>query len=166
MSHLAHNKKLYLKILNGFIKDYKDKSLDNLEDDEFKRTTHTLKGLSANIGATNLHHVAKELDETQNKELLPQLYKELNLVISELEEKLLRPECKETKGKKAISPEIRDDLFTRLKQAVATKRPKKCEPVIQEIEGYNLLNEDREVFDQVKFLINKYKFKEVENLLN
>ena len=73
-------------MLKNFATNYKDLNLDQMSDEEFKLKTHTIKGLSATIGATQLHAIAKELDETQNKQLLPEFYKLLANVISEIDE--------------------------------------------------------------------------------
>jgi PAS domain S-box-containing protein len=89
LTYLANNKKLYLKLLKDFKNDYKGLNLDYLDKKSFKLITHTLKGLSGNIGAISLHNITKELDKTQNKELLPNFYYELNLVIDELEKKII-----------------------------------------------------------------------------
>jgi signal transduction histidine kinase/CheY-like chemotaxis protein len=83
--YFADNKKLYLKILRNFANDYKKLNLDNLSTDAFKRATHSIKGLSANIGANTLNLIATELDESQNKALLPKFYNELTNVIAEIE---------------------------------------------------------------------------------
>jgi CheY-like chemotaxis protein/HPt (histidine-containing phosphotransfer) domain-containing protein len=83
--YFANNKKLYFKILKSFAKDYKNLNLDNLSTDDFKRATHSIKGLSANIGATTLNIISLELDESQNKALLPKFYNELTHVILEIE---------------------------------------------------------------------------------
>jgi len=86
--YFANNKKLYFKILINFAQEYKNLNLDNLSDDEFKRATHTIKGLSASIGATALSAITIELDRTQDKTLLPQFYQALNDVVSDIEEKI------------------------------------------------------------------------------
>ena len=84
LKHTAGSKKLYLKILNRFSNDYKNIALENLSQTEFELAVHTVKSISATIGATDLHTIATKLDETQNRELLASFYKELNLVLEEL----------------------------------------------------------------------------------
>ena len=80
-----NSKKLYLKMIKNFAADYKNIDLESLDDESFSLKTHTIKSISASIGATQLHEVAKELDETQNKQLLPQFYQCLQDVILEIE---------------------------------------------------------------------------------
>ncbi|MEA3512893.1 MAG: response regulator, partial [Campylobacterota bacterium] len=81
--HMANNEKLYLKILSDFYNDYKDIDFQEL-DENFNITIHSLKGLSENIGAMDLHKVSKELNDTKNLNLLPILSEKLNLVLNEL----------------------------------------------------------------------------------
>jgi len=165
LSHLSGNTKLFLKILNNFVEDYKDFELGNLADESFKRAVHTLKGLSANIGATSLNNVVKELEQTENKGLIPQLTIELAKVITEIEEKIIIVESKEIAKKKEISLSKRNQLFSELRKAVETKRPNNCKPIIEQIEQFELIEIDNNLFFEVKNLIRKYKFNEVLELL-
>ena len=86
LTHLAGNKKLYVKVLKDFYENHKVLKLEALDEETFKRAIHTLKGLSANIGATALHNVAVQLDESQDRNLIPILYQVLDPVIAELKE--------------------------------------------------------------------------------
>ena len=158
LKYLANNKKLYLKILNNFKKDYKNLNLDNLDEPSFKLKIHTLKGLCANIGATSLHKITKELDDTQNKDLLPRFYKKLNLVIDELEEKLIANNNFIDDNKEDIPQEKRDELFNRLKEALDLMEPEKCNSIIQELEKYNFANEDKEKFIKIVEFVSEYDF--------
>jgi signal transduction histidine kinase/DNA-binding NarL/FixJ family response regulator/HPt (histidine-containing phosphotransfer) domain-containing protein len=88
------NEELLLVMIKGLYK-YKDIKLEILEDEEFKRVIHTIKGVSASAGATNLYKVIKELDETQNKELIPKFYEELKKVCDEIDDKLNLSETNE-----------------------------------------------------------------------
>ena len=106
-----------------------------MSDDELKITTHTIKGLSGNIGAKGLYKVIEKLDNTQDKNLIPIFYKELNAVLDELKtlEKPMNVEILELVKLNQIK---RDELFLELKEIVKTKKPKKCEPILEEIEKY------------------------------
>jgi HPt (histidine-containing phosphotransfer) domain-containing protein len=84
LKHLAGNKKLYLKVLNAFYNDYNDLNLEELNLENLIRITHTIKGLSTSMRAINLSENAKEIENTQNKNLFPQFYEELNRVCDEL----------------------------------------------------------------------------------
>lgn len=164
LKHLAGNKKLYLKILNDFHREYRDIELESVDEKSFKILTHTIKGLSANIGATALHKIAQELDTTQNRELLPSFYKELAIVQDELDEKLSKDD-KESQDKKSISKEVRDALFTKLKDGVEEERVQLCEPIITELSQYSLSKEDALLLEKVKDSIDEFDFDEALEVL-
>ncbi|MCX6076958.1 MAG: ATP-binding protein [Campylobacterales bacterium] len=177
LKYLAGNKKVYLKILNNFLNNYKNFSFVNLNSEEFQRATHTIKGLSANIGATVLHTISEELDERQDKTLLDSWHEEMKNIIEELSDKLpetKKEEIKEQKkelllvseqSNKCLWNTKREKLFSKLKEAAATSRPKECEAIISEIEGYELSMEDSELLNKAKILIEKYEFKEASSML-
>jgi len=161
---LSNNKKVYMKILEGLL-EYKDIDLEKLDDDEFKRATHTIKGISKGAGAADLYQIIKELDETQNKGLLPQFYKHLKIVTDEIQSKL-KP-TKEGKGNtKILDEKLKEELFERLKEALKTNRPKNCEPIINEIEKYKLDKDTEKQFQKVKNLIKKFKLSQALEVLN
>lgn len=165
LEHLAGNKKLYLKILNDFVSNKKNIVLEELDSEAYKRATHTIKGLSASIGATSLYRIAKELDETGNKNLLPRFYEALKLVMNELEEKLQTVGMQQSESEGKISKEKRDELFEKLKEAVETKIMTECEPIMEEIEMYELMREDKELFEKIKYFVDEFEFKEAMKLL-
>jgi len=164
LSHMGGNEKLYLKILNDFVSNYENLNLEILNDEEFTRTIHTLKGLSANIGANTVNQIALEIEHTKDKTLLPKLYEELNKVISELKEKLNTTNSK-ANTKKPLDPSKRDELFNSLKEAVESKRIQKCRPIIEEIEQYQLNSEDKELFDIIKNYIEEFDFRSANKIL-
>ncbi len=60
---------------------------------------------------------------------------------------------------------FRDELFNRLEKAIKSKRPKKCNEVIKEIENYTLSKKDKNTFIQIKNLVKNYKFQEALEIL-
>jgi len=161
---LAGNKKLYLKIVNDFYNNYLNLELDKLNDDEFKRTVHTLKGLSANIGATKLYEITKKLDETQDKSLIYSWQVEMKKVLDELQSKLQLKEENQIQKTQLPHAEIKE-LFLKLKKAARTKRSKECKLIIDELEQYKLSSLDKKIFEDVKKLLRKYNFKEIVEIL-
>ncbi len=158
LKRLGGNKKLYLKVLKDFKNNYKNLNLEDADEDEFKRVVHTLKGLSAVIGAKNLHKASQELEKLKTKESLEVFYEELNRVVDELVLKL-KIEVKEKVDKEPISERIRDELFLGLKNAVNTKKIKECNLSIAKLDAYSLNEKDDALFSEMKSLIKKYKFK-------
>jgi len=56
-----------------------------MNNDTLRISAHSLGGLSANIGAIALSKIAKDLEDTLNKDLFDELYVELNKIIYELQ---------------------------------------------------------------------------------
>ena len=156
------DKKIFVNILKGLVK-YKDINMESLNDKEFKRATHTIKGVSASAGALNLNSITKQLDESQDKDYLPEFYQELSKVVKEIEDKIILAEVKIEKIELEIDK--RDKLFAKLKEAVSTKRAKNCKPIIEEFEKYNLSKEDDKLYQEVKQFIKKFKFKNAMEIL-
>jgi PAS domain S-box-containing protein len=165
LKHLGGNKNLYLKVLANFQKDYTHFEIDKFNTVDFKRATHTLKGLSANIGATQLHIVTKELDETQDKTLLNGVYQELQKVLEDL---------KQLKGENAnseialleLSYKHKIELFNQLKEFIEKFKVNKYKEVIKEIEKYKLESDDKKTLKSVKEFLNVYNYKDAILALN
>lgn len=158
------NEKIYKNILKGLY-EFKDINLNAIADkDEFKRVTHTIKGLSASAGATKLHKIAKELDESGDKTLIPKFYAEFNKVMDELKNSNLFKE--DTVEKKEISQEKKEKLFDKLKDTLSSKRVKNIKAIVNELSNYKLSKEDEEIFQKIKEFTKKFKFKEALEVLN
>ncbi len=162
--HMDNNHKLYIKILNDFYMDNKNLKLDNLNDEEFKRTIHTIKGLSANIGAISLNKATKELEESQNRDLLAKFYDKLYQVLNELRSLELTNNKNNLTLLKNDNNEIKK-LFIKLKEALLSKRPKKYKAVIQDIQKYKLDIKEEELLNQIKVLSKKYKIEDAIKLI-
>jgi len=160
--HLGGNEKLFEKITNSFYNSYQDIEFEELDKEEFQRTIHTLKGLSANIGALTLHETVKK--QEQNKNLMPKLKEELSKVLKELESYKNKKQLNEIKLLK-LNNEDRTELFNKLNQAAKSKRVKNSQEIIEEIEKYELNDMDKKVFEEAKNNMNEYKFKEAVDIL-
>ena len=162
LSHLADNKKLYLKILHDFYTNYKEIKLEDIKEDELERFAHTLKGLSANIGATKLSDISKELEKTQDRELFENLNAELTKVTEELQ--VLQKEDT-TQSTLFLDKAKREELFSNLKEFVSKKRARNAKQIIEELHNYNLLDNDKELLDRIEELLNQRKYKEIMEML-
>ncbi len=166
LTHIAGNKKLYLKILANFYNDYKDIKLENLEKEEFERVIHTIKGLSANIGATALHVASKKLDETQNKKLSSRFYEELCKVVDELG-KLAEDKSEDTSGKLlSLSKEKRYELLKKLRGYAKRRRSKYCKELLEELFAYKLNKKDEIFFTEIKYMIENRRYNRAVELIN
>lgn len=164
LSFLGNNSTLYKNILNNFYNDYVNINLNSFLDKEFYIILHTIKGLSANIGANNLSKTAYKIEETRDRRLVNSLNEELYKVLSDIES-LNITKAKKLENKKILKKRKRDELFSLLLVASKTKLIKKCKPILEEIDCYNLDSNDQLLFNEVKILIKRYKFKEIINIL-
>jgi HPt (histidine-containing phosphotransfer) domain-containing protein len=141
--------------------EYKSLKLELLNDEELQRVAHTIKGLSGSIGALKLQEKAEEIESTLNKDLFSEFYDLLNAVILEIEEKV---EFKSAKVK-TISKTDEEILFGELKNALASKKVKIIKPILQEIEGVELSKANQELFENIKKLTKKFKYKDAFALM-
>jgi len=166
LQSVVNNKQLYIKLLKDFFNNYKDLDLNSLNEFDFKRTTHTVKGLSATLGFMSLYKITKDLDETQNKEYLDSFYIELNKVLEELDK--LKSD-NHSNDKNIVKLKIDDKklslLYNELNIAIKTYRPQKCKPIIDNILEYKLNKEDIDKIDKIKSFIEKYEFDNALKLL-
>lgn len=165
LSHLAGNKELYKKILLRFLNDFESLNFSFMSKEEKRRTIHTIKGLSGNIGAVKLYEI---ISEAQNENISineEALVLELDKVLDEIRIHVVKDKEIGEK-KKFFNDEIKEEIFRKLKEAVKTKRPKNFEILLSEIESYEIKNEDKELFTNIKDLVSRYKYKQIEELLD
>ncbi|MEA3353346.1 MAG: response regulator, partial [Campylobacterota bacterium] len=161
LKHIAGNKKVYISILDDFYNDFSNKTIEEFEEED-NMLIHTLKGLSGNIGAKSLYDIVKKVDENKDKTLLPKMYKELTYVIDEL--KILEKSSKQLQ-KLSVTKEKTDQLFNDLKKALETKRLKNITPVMEKIEKYELIDEYKKQFKEIKTHIDNFDYKKALSIL-
>lgn len=154
----------YKKILLGLIK-YKNIDFKSLNDEEFKRTIHSLKGLCGSAGALEVAELAKDIEKLFDEEKLKLFKMKLNEIIDEVESKLIIEDMTSQDNKKELTDFLKIELFKNLKEALSTKRLKKVTPVIEEIKQFKLSEEDRVLINKIDEYIEKFKFKEAMELI-
>jgi len=161
--HMAGNRELYKKILQKFYNNYKDIELEALEDKELQRVTHTIKGLSANIGAVALSEISKDIEESLDRTLFFKFYDALTPVMKELSYLPTKESIPE--GSMVLSQAKKEELLSALKECAKRRRSKVCKEVLLEFEQYRLEGEDRELFLKIKESIDKYNYSRVLEIL-
>ena len=163
LNKLNNDEKLYTKILKDFKKKYQNVKFENLNDEEYRITIHTLKGLAGNIGADNLQELLSIIEENNDKEILTLIYKRLDEVMIDISS--LNNTYNESSNKKEISKDIKIELFNDLEMTLNNKRPKQILLVLDKLEEYELEFADKEYLENIKQLINKYKYREALEVL-
>ncbi len=169
LDYLGGDKEIYLSLLNNFYKKYSKVEFDIMDDEEFAIATHTLKGLSASVGAKELNTLSIELDKTQDRGLLEEFKIALELVLNELNEKIVMRKSKDIivddVAKENLHVDTRDVLFVKLKEALDSMEPDECESIMNEFSKYNLDDKDKEILDKISILIDEYDFDEAMGLI-
>lgn len=170
LARMVDDEALYKKVTRDFVSLYanaaeKMQELIKEDIDEAKRLAHTIKGLSANIGAEALSKSAKALEDNPVAEHIEPFKVELEKVVNELKNAPFLKEENTEQNKEKIDKIKRDMLFEELEAAIKKRRPQLCQPVIEAIEGYELDEADRELFENVKALVKKYKFNDALKII-
>jgi len=157
LSHMADNKELYLNILNDFKNKYQDLKLDILNEKEFYRVIHTIKSLSATIGALKLNEISKKIENIKKEEYITDFYKELKIVLNELKS-INISDIKKTNIK--LNKQKKDKFLSNFKECAKKRRIIKCKKLLKDLEIYQF-DDDNDFFTKIKDLVNKRKYYEV-----
>lgn len=171
LSHMMEDRQLYEKILGDFAREYENKgalieTMIKEHNSDAKRLLHTIKGLSANIGALTLNSCAVSLEESLSVEDIPMFKQELKRVIDEIKTSRLFDSVEESKAvKEAMDESLLIELIQELKETLAKRRPQLCLPILERLNGYALEAKTQTLYDEITPLIKKYKFQEAMNVL-
>ena len=152
LSRVVGDAKLYEKLLGDFANNYGSLKISPNEED-FKRIIHTIKGLSAAIGAKKLSEVSKTLEDDPNVKNLAAFQEQLNLVCDEIVRTIKFK--KDLTIQQPISAEREKALLQELKTALKSRRKNLYAPLLEELSGHN----------ELKVLVKGYKFKEALEIL-
>lgn len=168
LEQLFNNTTLYKKVLKNFYEQYKDLDITLIkEKDNFKRTIHTLKGLSGNIGASTLHSLILQTEQNDTQNNITLLSYELHSVIEEIgsiNARLLGRKIEKI-DKLKISKEKLEQLFHQLDDNIQTKRPNIYNKTIEEIEKFDLEKNDKKIFDEIQESLSKYNYQMAHKIL-
>lgn len=171
LKYMNGNLALYYKILRNFQSNYEDahnslKKLLTENKKEAKRLLHTLKGLSASIGANDLHTITKQLEASFDSSLLGTFDHELGKVLDDI------ASCPDLSNQRQRNPDLpllegntRNNLWSSLTQATQSKRPKKIKGILDKFSPYALQEEDEQKLAEVRVLLDKFKYNDALNLL-
>lgn len=149
----------YGDIAGMFVEKYDNFKLE-LDDKERKNIIHTMKGVSATIGATELHRLTLAVEEEPSIKTLELLMTELALVCEELKKNFAKDKKAHTGDKIELPLEEIQALFAELKEAVGTKRPKLISPIIKRLDKVALPLGKEKSFNTAKKHIEGYEFEE------
>jgi HPt (histidine-containing phosphotransfer) domain-containing protein len=167
LEYLSNDKKIYLKLLDNFLKKYTDFDLYSMDEEEFARGTHTLKGLSASVGANELNTLVSVLDKTKDRTLIQNMNEALERVLNELREKLVFNVEKEVlSDKKVLSAQNEKVLLEEMREALESMEPQKCEEIIKEFNTYTLNDALKDTLAKINSFVDEYDFDEALKLID
>lgn len=155
--------RLYTNIVLKFSEQYKH-FVPSLESPDFTYTIHTLKGLSGTIGAERLYWLAQEVEKNFNESVVSQFVEELRHVCEEIDANFTN-ELADPEGKQHVSKEEVKTLFTELKKAIESKRPKRIQPILSQFESISLDHQSNHLYKKVKRFIEAYEFDQALKVL-
>jgi CheY-like chemotaxis protein/HPt (histidine-containing phosphotransfer) domain-containing protein len=157
-------KKLFIKVISNFYKDYNELDLYSLEDKELENKTHAIAGLAGTIGAISLSNIAKKIEHTLDKELIPEFNGQLHLVLSDIQIILNDIEVKNS-NKKMIDSQTKTKLFEELKDALLKKEKTNCKRAIEEIHSFKLEHDDEKLISQIELCVGIKSYEEALEIL-
>lgn len=172
LRRVNNNKKLYVNILNKFSENYKDivqkikTSYQKKDYETAKRIIHTLKGVSGNIGADEIHQLTNVVEQdimnhkdASVKKGLIILDKHIQPLIKSISASF---EIKEEKKLVEMDLVKVNEFIPQLKEFLAEKNPKAKE-VIKDLANAGLSGKE---FDEMVHKLNRYDFKNALLLLD
>lgn len=165
LKRIKNNKKLYLNLLKKFnssnltfIEELKI-AIDSGDHEKVHRLIHTLKGVSGNIGADELHEYVKSIEQLIRDDNLKEFSTELPVLDKRLRELLnaINEKLKSEDETATVEPD-RDKinaLIPQLKWLLKTKNPN-ARQMIEELKAAGLSGR---TFELLTAQINKYDFK-------
>jgi CheY-like chemotaxis protein len=175
------NMKFYKKLLIEFRDDYSNsfneikRSIENNNLKDAERYAHGIKGVAGNIGISKLHKIAGDLETVIRKRetdrydvILNQYSKELSKVLNSLQ--VLKP--KEDRYKEESVSDTQEksqdklaELLEGLIPHIKKQKPKKCEPVLEQISRLSCPDHLVKLVKELTKLIERYNFNEAEIIL-
>ena len=181
LKRVGGNRRLYSELLFKFHCDYQTvtarlrDALAQNDMDLAQRLTHTMKGVSGNIGARELQKVATKLDaaiKNDNIELIKDILhafdSKLKIVLNGLKpfvDKIIEDEKKESGKKEHGKSQKLFELLRELKTFTTKRRPKQSKEVLRKIEAYVWPAQYAGDVAELCRLIGKYRFKDAEKIM-
>ncbi len=165
MRRVAGNRQLFDKVLKDFVDKYGNLNPHQEQAPDFPRWLHTLKGLSGNIGAQTLSALCGQLERqrTNFSEVANELKAVVHAISSYTEQsaRLAQPGSGDT----TLSDADWIGALLEIKAGLASKRPKKLQPLLAALGKNRLTDEQKDIFQTLCQYIEKYRFKEAESFL-
>ena len=178
--HANNNHNMYLKILQGFVRDYGGNSfnlrtlIEEFHYEEATRIVHTIKGLCGTIGSSHVQNLAAsleaELEQRQCnfscynvfEERLRALIEDLKIVLTDIasEQNSTVQKTQDPEANKKLADAVKE-----LKDAVDTCSSTRCKRILDGIESIAFEPNQEVLLHKLKELLDDYDFSEASEIL-
>jgi PAS domain S-box-containing protein len=179
LSRVGGNEKLYRSLLVKFYKEYPDSTRqikDALAKEDMElgtRLAHTVKGVAGNLGAGDLQAAGADVEsaiKNSTLENIDELLETFEQNIQSIMNGLKDFVASEESGGERVEKETGDlaklaALLQELEPHMQKKKPKPCKETMAKINSYEWPDDYRSNIVELDRLINKYKFKDAQLLL-
>ncbi|MEW5822922.1 MAG: response regulator [Pseudomonadota bacterium] len=136
--HMGGNARLYLKILRDFLTHYAGREL-RMDDEEISRTLHTLKGLAANIGASELAQRTAQAEHAPDEATFLALRSALEQVTDELHQLLDGGSSLEAQTTRSHAPDEEiQALLDELRTQAGRRSSQACKRLLETLDALQL----------------------------
>ncbi|MCQ2103954.1 MAG: response regulator [Fibrobacter sp.] len=177
--HANNNRNIYLKILQGFVRDYGGssfnlrKTIESANYEESTRIVHTIKGLCGTIGAGHLQNLGASVEASLrqkqcNFEEYNEFEKQLQSLVSELDVVLSSMASDQVTVVKKKDPQAKEKLqnfVTEMKEALDICSATRCKRSLDEVEGISFESSQDVLIGKLRELVEDYDFSEATEVL-
>lgn len=177
--HSNSNRNVYLKVLQGFVRDYGGSSfnlrqmIESSRYEDASRVVHTIKGLCGTIGANHLQNLGASLESqlSQNQcnmaefnefeKLLQEMTAELDVVLMGIASE----QVVVVKKKDPLAKEKLKKFISEMKDALDTCSATRCKRSLEEVDEIAFENSQDVLIGKIKELVEDYDFSEASEVL-
>ncbi|MET0068137.1 MAG: response regulator [Candidatus Thiodiazotropha sp.] len=158
-ANLGGSDSLFQRIITNLHADFCDISLHDLAPDDLLRTAHTLKGLSATLGASVLNKLAEQVETSPSQSGVDALEQHLNSTCAELGHYLATRAIPEASGEPmATSADELDQKLSLLISALHSKRPVNVRNAMADLRACELPETLSAQLEEVEKMMLQYRF--------
>jgi len=179
--HANSNRALFMKLLQGFVRDYSGnnfelrKLVESSKYEEATRLTHTIKGLCGTIGSEYVQTLGATVEnELLQKQIRFEDFNAFENALHDLVDDLsatlasMKSDQEQPKHKKNADPEAEQKLkkaMEELKVAVDSCSSTQCERILDSLEEISFDNKFEVLLNTLKTQIGDYDFAEAESTI-
>jgi two-component system, sensor histidine kinase and response regulator len=180
LSRVGGNKKLYRDLLIKFHNDYQtiindiQEALNKKDLELAQRLAHTVKGVSGNIGATEIQKAAESVELAVKDEQLESINDLLQTLQGKLDVPMVALKAvSETKNKDEANQVEKPEgtkaqleaFLGQLEPLLKKRKPKPSKEIIEQINQYEWPDETSDLLKNLSKYVGKYKFKDAGKIL-